>query len=238
MVWCGCSKFSTVVVVSVNVLFMLFAMAVTAIGVFALVQTSLIKDQFEFFADLDLTLYPILIVVVGFLLMCTAMLGCLASIKKNKICLTIYAILLAILAIIQLAGGIALFVLKTTVQDKINSTAETEWFNPLNNDTRKNVEKWLGCCGWNGTTEAEFVEPIPEDGNSTNILNCSDYQAANGGENTPCKDKMVQFVEKAMIPSASAVIAFAVLQLCALAATIYLRIKGGDADDVTELSDF
>lgn len=222
MVW---KKISTYLILAVNVIFMLFAFAVTALGIFSLLETSKIVDEFEVLENLneDITLYPTLITVIGFCLILTSMLGCVAAIMKGQVCLTVYIILLGVLMIIQVTGASRLILQRDDILSLLETDANTEWHIADRNDTRKHAQEWLTCCGWNSTID--FPEPLklPNNTNTT----CMDYfmETQNTVISTGCYFQLSEWIRKATIPTATAILSFVAFQGLALAATIYLRIK-------------
>lgn len=136
-----------------NLIFVIAAIAL--IGVGAYVQIKL-TDYYDFFGN-EYTGPGILLICVGALIFIIAFFGCMGALKENY-CLTMsFAILLAIVFILMIAGGIAAYVLRNEVEDKATAIllkAEDNYKKDAGvKDTWDKLQEEFTCCGVKNATE-------------------------------------------------------------------------------------
>ncbi|KAF5307691.1 hypothetical protein FQR65_LT06746 [Abscondita terminalis] len=145
------------------------SIAFIVIGVLVKVGLNDVVKVFEKL-DVDLTIAPILMIVVGSIVLVISFFGCCGAIKENTCMLTTYAVILLALLIAQVAIGIYAFI--QTKDSKINNNDVAKivkemmekYDNP--NDPTKEVvdlfQKELQCCGADGSSDwANWGKPIP-----------------------------------------------------------------------------
>jgi len=91
------------------------------------------------------------LIVIGFLIMIVAVIGCWGAMKENKILLYIYFALLIFFAIVEFSVGIAAYV----KHDDLPMVASNAWTALYNVDTTGifDIEKNFQCCGWTNVSD-------------------------------------------------------------------------------------
>jgi len=132
-----------------NFIFVIAAIALIAVG--AYVQIKLV-DYYDFFGN-EYTGPGILLIVVGVFIFLIAFFGCMGAWKENY-CLTMsFAVLLAVVFILMIAGGIAAYVLRNEIEGEVNTVltdAEKNYNKPDATGVTKTWDKLqreFKCCG-------------------------------------------------------------------------------------------
>uniref|UniRef100_A0A0B7B6P4 Tetraspanin n=1 Tax=Arion vulgaris TaxID=1028688 RepID=A0A0B7B6P4_9EUPU len=134
-----------------NLVFVIAGIGLIAAGAYVKVK---LNEYYDFFGS-DFMGPGILLIIVGVVIFGLAFFGCCGAIKENY-CLTMtFAVCLAIIFILEIAGGIAGFVLK----DDIESTVESKLKETLKqyNSTEGVRNAWdklqeeFACCGANNS---------------------------------------------------------------------------------------
>ncbi|XP_076458671.1 CD63 antigen-like [Babylonia areolata] len=138
---------------SFNLIFVIAAIALIAVG--AYVQVKLV-DYVDFFGN-EYTGPGILLIVVGALIFIIAFFGCMGALKENY-CLTMtYAVLLAVIFILMIAGGIAAYVLRAEIEDEVVSvlTKAEKNYGVAAGVTQAwdRLQREFECCGVKSYTE-------------------------------------------------------------------------------------
>lgn len=138
-----------------NLIFVIAAIALIAVG--AYVQIKLV-DYYDFFGN-DYTGPGILLIVVGVFIFFIAFFGCMGALKENY-CLTMsFAVFLAVVFIVMIAGGIAAYVLRNDIESEVVSIlTEAEQNYDKNNgvaSTWDKLQREFSCCGVKNYTEWE-----------------------------------------------------------------------------------
>jgi hypothetical protein len=218
------AKFSQAVVIIVDILFLICALAITAMGIYGLVTATEIEAKTDLLNDLGVQTTAIIVLCGGFVLVLVAVLGLVAILTKKKGCLGVYIGLLVVLTAIQIAGGVVVLAFGSLVTDNVNTFVADKWYDTKNNNTRSGFQDFFECCGWN--TTADFVEPY-------NDTTACPYTTI------ACKDKLFDLFDEVMTPLGGALAGFGGLQAVALGLVIYLCCKGDmDDDDLSQLTDF
>ncbi|GAB1607040.1 CD63 antigen-like [Argonauta hians] len=136
-----------------NCVFVLAAIALIAVGI--VVQTSF-SGYLNFF-DAPVTSVSVLLIIVGVVMFFIAAFGCCGAIKEHNMCTMVFAVLLTIILIFQLAGGIAAFVMKNDVKETLTKTMiKTEKNYQTAEGVKEawdNVQEDFKCCGVESMTE-------------------------------------------------------------------------------------
>lgn len=186
-----------------NLVFVLVAIALIAVG--AYVQIAL-KDYFDLIEG-SFSSAAALLIAVGVIIFFIAFFGCCGAYKENRTCVLIFAGLLVIIFILEIAGGIAGFVLRGKVKDSVEKY--------MKKNIDKNVTAWdkvqedFKCCGihnasdWNQLPKSCCLSPTA--GCKLNQTNTYYHDG--------CLDKFTNWVEKHVYQIGAVGIAFAVIQI-------------------------
>lgn len=93
-----------------------------------------------------------LLIAVGAIIFIIAFFGCCGAWKENYICVMIFAVLLIIIFILEIAGGIAGYVLHGKVEEELKKvlTDSQKQFSPNSTENFwKDVQPRFKCCGVN-----------------------------------------------------------------------------------------
>ncbi|CAI9738405.1 CD63 antigen-like [Octopus vulgaris] len=140
-----------------NFIFVIAAIALIAVGI--VVQTNF-SGYLNFF-DAPVTSVAILLIVVGVIMFFIAAFGCCGAIKEHNVCTMVFAVLLALIFILQLAGGIAAFVMRSDLEKTVTETmtkAEQNYLtSPGVKKTWDDVQTDFKCCGVEKSSEWQKV---------------------------------------------------------------------------------
>lgn len=140
-----------------NLIFVIAAIGLIAAGAYVQIKLS---DYYDFFGN-EYTGPGILLICVGAFIFIIAFFGCMGALKENY-CLTMsFAVLLAVIFILMIAGGIAAYVLRDKVESEVLTIlkdAEKRY------DDDSGVKKaWdklqteFSCCGAHNYTDWQNV---------------------------------------------------------------------------------
>lgn len=160
-----------------NFIFWLCGLALIVVGIMvqlALHNTVMVKDASASGA-------PILIIALGVLIFIIAFFGCCGAWKENYCMITMFAILMSLTLIAQIAAVILGYVFR----GKINSVVEDSLadmislYNTSSADFRATVDKLqqdLKCCGFNSSADWKSFTPsgdtVPDSCCITVVPNC------------------------------------------------------------------
>jgi len=144
-----------------NLLFWISGIVIIAVGAVAQAQFL----QYDSFLEDKFFSPPVLLIVVGCFITLIAFFGCCGAIKENHCMTMAFAVLLAIILILELSAGIAAYVLRGDLNTYVNSGMKSQ-LNQYNvSDTHLSfTHNWnaiqhdLSCCGvdspkdWNNAT--------------------------------------------------------------------------------------
>lgn len=163
-----------------NLLFVIAGIALIATGAYVNVK---MDEYYDFFGK-DYLGPGILIIVVGVLIFLIAFFGCCGAYKENY-CLTMtFAVSLAIIFILEIAGGIAGFVLRDKIEDEVKTVLEKTMKNWGEDGHEGVTTTWdklqneFSCCGVNNISD--WRNPAYRPANQTNVptSRCKDTNAA------------------------------------------------------------
>lgn len=138
-----------------NLLFVIAGIGLIATGAYVNIK---MDEYYDFFGKEYLG-PGILVIIVGVLIFLIAFFGCCGAIRENY-CLTMtFAVSLAIIFILEIAGGITGFVLRDKIEDDVKGVL-TDAMRNYNESHHEGVTKsWnklqeeFSCCGVNNYTD-------------------------------------------------------------------------------------
>lgn len=150
-----------------NVIFLVFGLVLFVFGIYLIASKSLNIAFFENSVHLNVVggstieAIGIILTVTGAFTVLLSLLGCLGALLRKKNLLWIYAVILTILMILELAAFITSIVIRNKINDSYRESL-TKIFNDvyINNRTEflsdiENLEKNMKCCGVNGSIDYE-----------------------------------------------------------------------------------
>jgi len=195
-----------------NLIFVIAAIALIAVGVYVQVQ---LNDYLSFFSG-KVNAAAILIIVVGAIILFIAGFGCCGAIKENYVCTMVFAVLLAVVFIFELAGGIAGFVmrnqLKTEVKDKM---LEAEKNYESQEGVRKSwdaVQTKFKCCGVESYTEWTMKNgSLPNSCCKNTKVTCKKGSADFYSD--PCLERFTEYVQHNIVKIGGVGLGLAFIQI-------------------------
>lgn len=153
---CGCLTIKYLVFLF-NLLFLLSGLVLIAVGGLA---QGFFKEYVQFFNN-ELSTPAMAIIILGCVILLISFFGCCGAKKENICMLNTFAGLMGIILILELAGGIAVAIMKSQVQDILeenmqksmseygvkNDSLVTVTWNEMQNDYE--------CCGTTNSTDWE-----------------------------------------------------------------------------------
>lgn len=146
----------------VKILLFLFNLIFVAAGIGLIVTGAYVNVKLDDYYDFFGSEYfgpGILLIVVGVFIFLIAFFGCCGAYKENH-CLTMtFAVCLSLIFILEIAGGIAGFVMRDQIEDEVKHVLEDAMKN-YNKDGHEGVTKtWnklqeeFSCCGVNNASD-------------------------------------------------------------------------------------
>ena len=154
----------------------------------------------------DYTGPGILLICVGVFIFITAFFGCMGALKENY-CLTMsFAVLLSVIFILMIAGGIAAYVLRNDVEDKVVDillTAEKNYKKETGvTETWDRLQREFTCCGVENYTEWQSFNlsttyPRSCCADESDTAKCPKDSPIDVAElnRTPCEDAFVSWLK-------------------------------------------
>ncbi|XP_053386083.1 CD63 antigen-like, partial [Mercenaria mercenaria] len=186
-------------------IFQIVAIALIAVG--AYVQIAL-KDYFDLIEG-SFSSAAALLIAVGVIIFFIAFFGCCGAYKENRTCVLIFAGLLIIIFIMEIAGGIAGFVLKGQVEKTVEKY--------MKDNIKKNATVWdklqkeFKCCGIHSASDWERND-LPDSCCVTPSAGCT-YNNTATYYTKGCLDTFTNWVEDHVYYVGAVGIAFAFIQL-------------------------
>lgn len=179
-----------------NLLFVIAGIALIATGAYVNIK---MDEYYDFFGK-DYLGPGILIIIVGVIIFFIAFFGCCGAIKENY-CLTMtFAVSLAIIFILEIAGGITGFVLRDKIEGDVKDvlTDALKNYNKPDHDgvkkTWDKLQEEFECCGVNSSSdwknEANITIPV----SCCKTTNCITTIPSNIWDE-PCADKLEQWLK-------------------------------------------
>ncbi|KAL5235908.1 PREDICTED: tetraspanin-5 isoform X1 [Diuraphis noxia] len=180
------------IIFSFNVLFWMFGLSVMAVGVWAWTE----KNAFNNLSKLThIALDPAFaLILIGGITFIIGFTGCIGALRENTCLLGSYAVLLAVILVLELTAGVLTFVFKDSIKSQATEGLQTFIVHYREDPDQQNLidwiqEDWLQCCGIKG----------PEDWDLNNYFNCSSQKVGSreacGVPFSCCKRKLNEIVE-------------------------------------------
>lgn len=180
-----------------NLLFVIAGIGLIATGAYVNIK---LDEYYDFFGK-EYVGPGILLIIVGVVIFLIAFFGCCGAVKENY-CLTMtFAVCLAIIFILEIAGGIAGFVLRDKIDDEVKDDL-TEAMKNYGKEGHDGVTKtWdklqeeLECCGVDSYEDWKNIANITRIPESC----CKDAKKCTGKEediyNKPCASQIEQWLK-------------------------------------------
>jgi CD63 antigen len=146
----GGMKFIKYSIFCFNLLFFISGIVIIAVGAVAQAQFL----QYESFLEDKFFSPPVLLIVVGCFIALIAFFGCCGAIKENHCMTMTFAVLLAIILILELSAGIAAYVLRGDLNTYVNSGMKSQinYYNQSDahlavTHNWNEIQQDLKCCG-------------------------------------------------------------------------------------------
>jgi len=215
-----------------NFLFWLSGLALIIIG--AVIREKY-GDQFSF-VDTKFANAPIFIIVVGVIVFVIGFLGCCGAVKENYCMVTTFAVLLAVIFLLEIVAG----ALGISYKSKVKTEGRAALVRARDQYGSKTVptqfldwtQKTLDCCGVNGTKDYAGKTNITACGNDAGqfgVASCHDGGKCSGKLYTVgCEAAFTNFLKKNMITIGGVAIGIAFIQLLGIvfACLLMKAIKG------------
>ncbi|EDV56466.1 CD63 antigen [Drosophila erecta] len=128
-----------------NVLFAISGLGILIAGAVVLADV----NEFNHFVEGRVLAPPIVLIVTGLIIFLIASLGCFGAIKESPTLLITFAVLLAVIFIVELAVGIAASVFKKDLEGMVKNSLQESIKRSNSEDTMAwdNIQQKLMCCG-------------------------------------------------------------------------------------------
>lgn len=207
-------------------------------GLILIIIGAIIRDKYgDKFQDLSSQFAnaPVLIIVVGVIVFVIGFLGCCGAVKENYCMVTTFAVLLALIFILEIVAG----ALGISYRGKVNTVATdlvTKEINTYNQNGESIFLNWaqqqLQCCGRTGAADYDVHTNTTTDAfcaKGQGVKSCHKGQTCNGELYTDgCQDKLITFVKDNMILIGGVALGIAFIQLLGIifACLLMRAIKG------------
>lgn len=151
-----------------NLIFVIAGIGLIATGAYVNIK---MNEYYDFFGN-DYLGPGILVIVVGVLIFLVAFFGCCGAYKENYCLVMTFAVTLTIIFILEIAGGIAGFVLRGKIEDDVSNVLKDAMKNYGQADHDGVTKAWdklqeeFTCCGvdnytdWTNATSTLASPPI------------------------------------------------------------------------------
>lgn len=168
-----------------NLIFVLAGIGLIATGAYVKIK---LDEYYDFFGN-DYMGPGILLIVVGVIIFLLAFFGCCGAYKENYCLTMMFAVLLGVIFIMELAGGIAGFVLRNDIEGDVKTTlldAEKNYNKTGHGGVTKawnKLQDEFDCCGVENKTEWEAYtgDKPPASCCPSTVADCTYDQAYNKG---------------------------------------------------------
>lgn len=193
-----------------NLIFVIAAIALIAVGVYVQVQ---LHDYLSFFSG-KVNAAAILIIVVGAIIFFIAGFGCCGAIKENYVCTMVFSVLLGVVFIFELAGGIAGFVMRNELKEEIREKMTEAEKNYDQGGVKKSwdaVQNNFKCCGVETYTEWTMYNGTLPDSCCDAGKNCK--KGTPGFHDDGCLENFSEYVKKNIVKIGGVGIGLAFIQI-------------------------
>uniref|UniRef100_A0A3Q3XHS9 Tetraspanin n=1 Tax=Mola mola TaxID=94237 RepID=A0A3Q3XHS9_MOLML len=219
-----------------NFIFWLCGLALIVVGV--LVQVALHKSFM--INDASASAIPIVLIGVGVVVFFIAFFGCCGAWKENYCMVTMFAILLTLVIIVEIAAAIVGYIYRNKVSVVVQDNL-TDMISKYKNGTgefKDTVDKLqidMKCCGVNNSSDWRYLAPGGNTVPDSCCLNIT-RSCGNGTMTDPtivyqkgCHDAVVQFLQKNIqwVIVAALVIAFLQIMGIVFACVLMRGIRSG-----------
>ncbi|KAH8358052.1 hypothetical protein KR084_001209 [Drosophila pseudotakahashii] len=212
-----------------NVLFAISGLGILIAGAVVLADV----NEFNHFVEGRVLAPPIVLIVTGLIIFLIASLGCFGAIKESPTLLVTFAVLLAVIFIVELAVGIAASVFKRDLEGMVKNSLQESIKSSNSEDTMAwdNIQQKLMCCGvdtpadWrisaNKTLPASCCQPQFID---TTEMHCKNSPALGKDKyfQDGCVGKLKNRIEKNAIILIGVGIGIAFIQILGIVLACYL----------------
>lgn len=169
-----------------NFIFVISGIALVALG-------AVIKGYYNKYLDFlgdGVVGAPILLIIVGVVIFFVAFMGCCGAIRESYCMTMTFAVLLALIFILELAAGIAAYVLREDIRATLNTNMKATMQNYGKDGydgvtkTWDGVQMELDCCGisnytdWKGTVFGGEGDRVPDTCCREHLTDCGAGMAA------------------------------------------------------------
>jgi len=158
--------------------------------------------------------------VVGVFILCTGFLGCCGALRESYCMICTFSIIIVILLVVELAGGIAGYILRDDIEDQIgkNMLKLMAEYNKTESTTDlfDKVQQTFDCCGTDNATEwAKYLGPdnVPDSCCKDESANCGRQYSPGSIYTDSCKDALFDFLADNIVVIAAIAIAVALIQI-------------------------
>ncbi|KAG9343046.1 hypothetical protein JZ751_015264 [Albula glossodonta] len=168
----GCGQLCKCILILLNFVFALVGFAMLGLGLWLR-----FSSETRGFFDIDLNTQQFVIgvtvlIVLGVILLLAAIFGDYGACNENRVALSVFAVLLGILAGVLIAAGVLAFINSDKVGQQLSEFYSTIYLQYVNKGgseaslavTLKLFHNALDCCGMGGTLEPLVRETCPKKG--------------------------------------------------------------------------
>lgn len=203
---------------SFNLLFVITGILISSVGA----TIKAIYNNFDTLLEDRFYSPATLLIAIGCIVFVVAVFGCCGAVRESTCMIMIFAVLLAIVFLLELSAGLAGYILQDGLKEylvsRVNVSIEKYETDSEIAGTIDFMQERLQCCGlesyhdWEGKLENGTQGTISDDGNITVPTSCClqscEYISGNG-----CINRLLYVVGQSAVMLASAAISIALLQL-------------------------
>lgn len=193
----GGMKCIKILLFAFNFVFVLAGIGLIGAGAYVQIQLkeyfALIEGQFSSAAAL--------LIAVGVIIFIIAAFGCCGAWKENYICVMIFAVLLGVIFIMEIAGGIAGYVMHNEVENKVGELMKQSLKQYNEGDVWDKLQPEFKCCGVTNYTDYNGIvnnTVVPKSCCKEGITSCTGAQSdvtAGSIYTIGCMDSFVNWVK-------------------------------------------
>jgi len=204
-------------------------------GLILIIIGAIVRDKYgDYFSFVDnkFANAPMLIIVVGVIVFIIGFLGCCGAVKENYCMVTTFAVLLALIFILEIVAGALGISYKSKVNVEVEKRLQLAVNEYRTSKGAKDLLDWaqetMNCCGYAGP--ADYVNgTCPGAGNA--VASChvdNDCKKDLRDTKKGCKDAFIAFVKSNMALVGGVAIGIAFIQLLGIifACLLMRAIKG------------
>jgi len=185
-----------------NLLFLGLGILILLFGAVSYDRAKTFEDNATMIKGLNMKVASLLILMAGAATIACSLCGFWGSFKKVAILLKMYAMILFITSVLQLAFGAWLSTVKT------DETLRDQWFASDAIQKRESFMAYMDCCGWDAQGDSSF--------------DCVIDDTQNG---QTCNSATTKFINANMKPLASAAIAVGVIEIIGIVMSCVIIFK-------------